>query len=165
MLRLGRVAMLLVVGALFQSAAAAQPDHVTYVLGGIMSGPFRLDGDLVTGQFSQADAPPGKLGDGAGLDARTMPVTRHWTVSPDKLDALRRLAERVWRHGMTKEAARARRGADGLWVVPPIVCQPTLDALGELTLEQGERKRDFDFSMTCLSKDGDRFLKALFAAK
>ncbi len=62
MLTLRGWAMLLAIGALLQPAAAAQPDHATYVLGGVMSGPFRLEANLVTGEFSEAKPPPGKFG-------------------------------------------------------------------------------------------------------
>jgi hypothetical protein len=102
MLTLRGWAMLLAIGALVQPVAAAEPDHVTYVLGGVMSGPSRLEGDLVSGAFLEAQPPPGEFGDGAGLDARTMPVTRQWIVPPEKLAVLRRLAASVWRHGMEK---------------------------------------------------------------
>lgn len=149
-----------------QPALAAEPAHVTYVLGGVMSGPYRLEGDLVTGDFSEARAPAGKFGDGTGLDARTMPVTRRWTVPPEKLAVLRPLAARVWRPGMAKLVTFiTHRRADGIPEIRPVVCTPSIDALGGLILERGGRQRSFDFSLSCLSKDGDAFLNALFAAK
>src|SRR5258707_15808176 len=102
MLMLRGLALLIAAGVLLQPAAAAEPDHLTYVLGGAMSGSFRLQADLVTGAFLQALPPPGKIGDSADLDANAMPVTKHWTVPPEKLVVLRRLAARVWRHGLEK---------------------------------------------------------------
>ena len=65
MLTLRGLATLLVAGLLLQPAAAAQPEHITYVLGGVMSGPFRIEGDLATGEFTQANPPPGQIGDGS----------------------------------------------------------------------------------------------------
>lgn len=160
-------AMLLALGFLAQPAAAAEPDHVTYALGGVMSGPFRLEADLVTGAFSEARPPAGQRGDGAGLNAHTIPVTKRWTVPPQKLAVLRRLAEKVWRHGMdswfTTVVHRRANKAPKIEVIN--TCQPSLDALGALTLERSGRKRSFDFSMPCLSKDGDAFLHALLTAK
>ncbi len=77
-----------------------------------------------------------------------MPVTGRWTVPPEKLARLRRLAASVWRHGMERVYVRAtvvRRSRGGSPVVRmPILCLPSMDALGGLILEQEGHKRSFD---------------------
>jgi hypothetical protein len=66
--------------------------RVTYVLGGMMSGPLRLTADLDAKIVRQADHPPGQSGDGARLNAWTMPVTSTRGLTPEFITKISTLA-------------------------------------------------------------------------
>ncbi len=139
------------------SSAHDWPTRVTYGLGGIVSGPYRVSADLVTGTVSEASTPPGAIGDGAGLRTDDLPVTKTRQLPPNEWHRLRRLAAIVWRRGPVRtQPSVVVKGR----IAPPIVCN-TPDALGRFDIVKDGVTRTFDFSTPCMSADGDRLLKAL----
>ena len=78
------------------------PSTVTYLLGGVMSGPYRLTVDLETDHLSEAKPPPGVHGDGARVSAADLPETARRALTPAERDTLRALAVPVWRDGAAR---------------------------------------------------------------
>lgn len=105
---------------------APPPSRVTYLMGGIAGGPYRLEADLRTGEVSEAKTPPGGLA-----------VTARRTLPPSDLEALRGLVAHVWEYGV--EAAGA--------------CPPAADAIGAFTFEQNGMSRTYSVSGPCMSNE------------
>ena len=110
-----------------------------------MSGPYRVSADLRSGAIEEARPPRGAHGDGARLDATSMPATRRRTLTPAAAGRIRALAGTVWRDG-----AGVRRA-----------CPPTVDALVQFRITLGGGTRDFDAPVPCLTEDARRLRAAL----
>src|SRR5262245_53976351 len=81
-------------------AAPPGPDKVTYLLGGITSGPYRVEADLRTGEAAEATMPRGVTGADYNADPAKIPVTARRTLPAAELTAIRALAAQIWRDGM-----------------------------------------------------------------
>jgi hypothetical protein len=140
---LRRAAVLALLAACASPAAAAEREVVAYLLGGLVSGPYRVSADLGAGTVEES-RPPGAHGDGAGLDALTMPATRGGTLPAGSAERIRALAGAVLRDGAE------RRG-----------CLPTIDALVRFHIVRGDVVRDLDASSPCMAEGADRLRAAL----
>ncbi len=124
---------------------AAGPAQVTYTLGGLVSGPYRVGADLVTGAVSEAQPPRGQYGDGARLDALTMPVTARRSLSPATLRTIRDLASQVFANGAF--ACKDMR--------------MSADAIGRFDIVQDGVTHTSSAPTACLTPPGDSLLQAL----
>jgi len=140
---LRRAAVLALLVACASPAAAAEREVVAYLLGGVVSGPYRVSANLGAGTVEEA-RPPGAHGDGAGLDALTMLATRSGTLPAAAAGRIRALAGAVLRDGAE------RRG-----------CQPSVDALVRFHIVRGDVVRDLDASSPCLTEGAERLRAAL----
>ncbi len=95
---LRRAAVLALLAACASPAAAAEREVVAYLLGRVVSGPYRVSADLGAGTVEEARS-PGAHGDGAGLDALTMPATRSRPLPAGSAERIRALAGAVLRDG------------------------------------------------------------------
>lgn len=82
----------------------ALPNAIIYLLGGVVSGPYRLTVDLQNDRLMEAKPPPGVRGDGARVFAADIPETARRALTPGERDTFRALGATVWRDGV------ARRG-------------------------------------------------------
>lgn len=144
---LARAAALVLLVLTLSAWQAAEIEKVTYLLGGPMSGPYRVSADLRAGVVSEAKPPQGKRGDGAGLDAMTMPITRTRPLPPATAARLQTLAAAVWQNGGT---------------VPR--CLPSVDALVRFHMVQAGVSHDFDVSTICMNADAKVPQRALLCA-
>ncbi len=128
---------------------AAGPAQVTYTLGGIVSGPYRVAADLATGVVTEAQPPQGRYRDGARLNALTMPVTAHRSLTPAALDAVRGLASQVF--------------ADGAFACPDPAkgMMMSADAIGRFDVVQDGVTHASSAATACLTPIGDALLRAL----
>lgn len=142
--------LLLLVGTLTAAAAddAPSPSAVTYLLGGIVSGPYRLTVDLEAGRLSEAVPPPGVRGDGARVSAADLSETTSRALTSAARDTLRVLAAPVWRDGA------ARRGC----------LQFSMDALVRLIITADGIERRSDAPAQCLTPDAVALRRALLCA-
>jgi len=134
----------------------------------------------MTGVVSEAEHPPGKFGDGAGLKTADLPVTARRTLTPTELSELREIAAKVWREGATsappslgpapsrkqlsagaykREMQRRRRILDAAFR-KSLSCI-TVDAIGQFQFTKNGVIKTEDFSIPCMSADASRLLKAL----
>lgn len=143
--RIGALALMVLVLPAWQEVAEIR--EVTYLFGGLMSGPYRVSADLRAGVVSEAKPPEGKRGDGAGLNAGTMPATRTRPLPPTDAAHLQALAASVWRNGA---------------VIPR--CLPSVDALVRFHMVQAGASRDFDVSTICMNADAKALQRALLCA-
>lgn len=132
------------------AAGGEEPVRITWVIGGAVSGPQRLSADLATGRLEHARASAGARGDGAGLDAWTMPATASHTLSPAQRREIARLAARL-----------AREGA---FYCPNPAMLRIVDALGGLEIEQDGRRQRQHGPTACLTPDGAALVQALTCA-
>lgn len=105
---------------------APPPSRVTYLMGGTTSGPYRLEANLLTGEISEAKAPPGGLA-----------VTSRRTLPPSDLEALRGLVAHVWEYGA--EAAGP--------------CSPAGDAIAAFSFQQNGMSRTYSVPSPCISDE------------
>lgn len=147
------VLSLLFAGSLAAAAAAAVddpplPKTITYLLGGAVSGPYRLTVDLETDHLSEAKPPPGVHGDGARVSAADLPETARRALTPAERDTLRALAVPVWRDGA------GRRGC----------FEFSMDALVLLAITVDGVERRFDAPRQCLTPDAVALQRALLCS-
>ena len=135
--------------ALCAGTAAAEPDGVTYLLGGAASGPYRVSVNLDAGVATEAVPPAGKHGDGAGLSAAEMPVTATRALPPGAAARIRRLAAPVWDAGA---------------YIPSATCKPSIDALWRFRIVQAGEARVFDVPAVCANPGAHALQEALVCA-
>ena len=145
-------ALLMLPVLLCGAAPAPTPATVTYVLGGVVSGPYRLAADLRAGTAEEALPPRGKFGDGARLDPWTMPATSHRRLSARDRAAIGTLASAIL--------------ADG--IVSPVRCPitappPPPDALVVFAvgMSPGAEPRRLSTASQCLTDDASRLQQLL----
>jgi hypothetical protein len=138
---------LLFAGCAITAATATDPapSTVTYLLGGVLSGPYRLTVDLDAGHLSEAKAPPGIRGDGARVSAASLPETASRALTHAERDTFRALAAPVWRDGA------ARRGC----------LEFSMDALVLLAITAGGIERRTNAPAQCLTPDARALQQAL----
>lgn len=124
------------------------PEQVTYVLGGMMSGPYRLTADFATGTVEEATPPPGKHGDGARLDAWTLPVTSTQKLSPHRIAEIRRLSNQVLEHGIFSE-----KGCPA---------SLTVDALVSFRIVTAHGTRNFSTASPCMNEESSALQHSLY---
>lgn len=124
------------------------PTEVTYALGGVVSGLYRVTADLLAGTVSEARPPRGAHGDGARLDAMTMPETARRPLSPAAREEIARLAAAVLRDGPA-----VRR-----------LCPPTADAIARYRITAPGAVRDATVSTPCFTPEAGALLRALTCA-
>ncbi|MBI0537697.1 hypothetical protein D9599_19230 [Roseomonas sp. KE2513] len=124
------------------------PSTVSYLLGGVVSGPYRLTVDLETGRLSEAKPPPGVHGDGARVSAADLSETARRALTPAERNTFRVLAAPVWRDGA------ARRGC----------LEFSMDALVQLAITAGGVERRSDAPAQCLTPDAVALRRALLCA-
>jgi len=142
---------LLLTGGFVAAASADEsppPSRVTYLLGGVVSGSYRLVVDLKNDRLSEAKPPPGVNGDGARVSAVDIPETARRALTPVEHDRFRALAAAVWRDGA------ARRDC----------LEFNMDAMVRLTITAGGVERRSDAPAQCLTPDADALLGALLCA-
>ena len=144
---IGRLALAMLLAA---GSAAAEPTRVTWVLGGLMSGPYRLSADLAAGVLEEARPPAGVSGDGAGLNAWSLPVTGRHPLLPAQRQEIAALAARLYQPGAFR--------------CPGLPSPGMIDALGALEIEQDGQARRSDGPVPCLTPDGDALVRALTCA-
>ena len=130
------------------SADPTLPGTVTYLLGGVVSGPYRLTVDLETGRLSEAKPAPGIHGDGARVSAADLPETAGRALTPAERDRLRVLAAPVWRDGAARRAC----------------LEFSMDALVRLTITAGGVERSSDAPLQCLTSDAAALQRAMLCA-
>lgn len=96
--------------ALCSCADSAVPTHVTYLLSGTMSGPYRLSADLIMGILEEADRPTVTTNNVARLDPRDIPVTKTRQIDPNVARQIRHLAANIFENGMFSKAACSGQG-------------------------------------------------------
>jgi hypothetical protein len=128
------------------------PSKVTYMLGGIMSGPYRLSVDLATGEVEVATAKPRDPRPSADL-----PVTQRFTAPETELVKIRALAVAVWAYGASNPGEIIERGRR----IELRECQASSDAMGNFDITRGTETRSFDFSQPCLSAPANLLLDRL----
>ena len=137
------------------ATAAASPAAVTYLLGGVVSGPYRLSADLVAGTVEEARPPPGRFGDGARIDPWTMPATfRHALTGRDRR-VIRELAASLLSNGVASPAK-----------CPATAPPPPPDAVVAfaITPAPGAEPRRLWAAAACLSDDAARLQRVLHDA-
>jgi len=151
-MRRSALSVLLVVS----SCSAVLPDsqsntltNVTYALGGIMSGPYRVSADLESGIATEARPPPGVHGDGARVSAFDMPATTSRSLSSEEVLAIRKFASAVWKKGPVSTSK-----------CPPGVMPPP-DALGRFDIVDAGVTRSFVLPTPCMSPEADNLLRTL----
>jgi len=146
------VLSLLLASSLVAGAAAADdpplPSTVIYLLGGAVSGPYRLTVDLETDRLFEAKPPPGTHGDGARVFAADLSDTARRALTPAERDTFRVLAASVWRDGA------ARRDC----------FEFSMDALVQLAITIGGVERRSDAPAQCLTLDAVALQRALLCA-
>ena len=140
------IAALMVVTAAQAAAPVTGSDFVRYEVGGLMSGPYRLQVDLDTGDAEEeaVDRP----GQGA------VRSTKRYRLADNDLSSVRRGAAALILHDAT--AARCRR--PGHLNLPP-----TMDALINLYVRYRGKDTAAGPDPSCLSTEADRFLNSLRA--
>lgn len=106
--------------------APPPPSRVTYLLGGLAGGPYKLEADLRTGEVTEAKPRPGGLS-----------ITSKRTLPPSDLEALRGLAAHVWEYGV--EVAEA--------------CSPAGEAIAAFTFQQNGMSRTYSIASPCMSDE------------
>jgi hypothetical protein len=124
------------------------PTSVTYTLGGVVSGPYRVSADLGSGVAAEAKPPPGRHGDGAELNALTMPITVSRSLAAQDVRNIQRLAGAVSGNGPAS---------------PPKECPPTMtaDAIGRFDIVQGGATHTFLFPTPCMTPAAGDLLSSL----
>ena len=163
--------LMIVAGALcvYPAAADELPTSVTYSLGGVMSGPYRLSADLASGVLSEATHPRGKIGDGAGLSTDELQVTGTRTLTPEELKPLRQAAGAVWTNGADIFAAMRKARADmpaeqrrtqDQKFQAAARCM-TMDAMGRFDIVKNGVTKNYLFSIPCMNDDAKRLFALL----
>ena len=127
-------------------AEGAEITRVTYLLGGTMSGPYRLTADLKAGTITEGNTPAGMHPDQA--PATTLPTTTERPLSSSDKTRIQDLAALVFTHG-------ARKGWD---------CEMSPDALVRLEIAAGEQVKTFDLAAQCLTDDAGALQRAMYCA-
>jgi len=118
-------------------AAGPAPARVTYLLSGVVSGPYRLDADLRTGEVDEARPTALTTGAAYAADPAGIPITSRATLPASDLEALRGLASHVWEYGADKADA----------------CETTADAVAVFKLEQDGAARSYTVASSCMSDE------------
>jgi hypothetical protein len=86
------------------TTAGMPPTRVTYVLTGMMSGPYRITADLERGIVEEAESPvrPGR--DQPRANPLTLPVTKSRALDAQAVDAIRRAESDVFAKGANSES-------------------------------------------------------------
>ena len=144
------ILFLLLASSLVAAVAAdpVLPSTVTYLLGGVVSGPYRVTVDLEAGRLSEAKPAAGVHGDGARVSAADLPETAGRALTRAERDALRVLAAPVWRDGAARRAC----------------LEFSLDALIQLTITAGGVERSSDAPSQCLTSDAVALQRAMLCA-
>ncbi|MFT8243369.1 hypothetical protein [Roseomonas sp. BN140053] len=124
--------------------APPPPTRVTYLLGGLLSGPYRLSADLEARTLVEAATPRGARGDAARLRAADLPDTARHPLAPPEAERIGRLAAAVLDRGA------ARPG-----------CPPMADALMSLIITAGAAERRFDLPVPCLTPEARQLVDRL----
>ena len=125
------------------------PSEVTYMLGGIMSGPYKVTADLGTGIVVK-DAEVAKYPPPGEIPKKTEPVKGQ--IPNAELAYIRQLAARIWTVGAQTER-----------------CLPQADAIGSLDIRRdvpGKTSLTFEtrtyvFSTTCETDETEQLLTAV----
>ncbi len=108
-----------------------------------MSGPYRVAADLTTGVATEAK--PAQFGDGARMNALTMPVTASRTLAPQELQEIRRLSSQAFTQGA-------------------FACRDmtmSMDALGRFDIVQEGVTHTSSAPTLCMTSQADALLRAL----
>lgn len=146
-LLLAMTAAALATAAVACAAHAGDIRRVTYLLGGTVSGPYRLTADLEAGTIAEGATPAGMSPDSA--PAATLPPTLQRPLSPAEQARIQNLAAVVWANGASK---------------PPGTCTMTPDALVRFEIAIGDTVRTFDLSAPCMTDAASALQRAMYCA-
>lgn len=132
-----------------ETAQYLTKNSALYVLGGLMSGPFRATVDLDSGEATAANAPPGIRANAARVRALAIPVSHSRRLSMEELQKLRDFAWKVWHEGATLEKK-----------CPPMSI-PMADAFGRFVISRNGVIHDDSFEAACMSNDAEALLHAV----
>lgn len=137
----------LAAAAITCAAHAGDIRRVTYLLGGTVSGPYRLTADLESGTIAEGATPAKISPDGA--PAATLPATSQRRLAPAEQARIQNLAAAVWANGASK---------------PPGTCTLTPDALARFEIAIGDTVKTFDASSPCMTDDANALQRAMYCA-